>query len=82
MNEGTPLQALPDHPFRRSIIWQMFDRGWRPAMYWFATMGVAYVCFIGHWIGRPMDMGYAVQVLLFAGGVAGIKTFEKMKGVA
>ena len=41
-----------------------------------------YACVIAPATGRPLSDGYLVQVLMFAGAIYGIKTFEKTKGVA
>ena len=33
-------------------------------------------------MGKPLSDGYLIQVLTFAAGIYGLKTFEKTKGVA
>ncbi|MBG7616461.1 hypothetical protein IWC96_14380 [Brevundimonas sp. BAL450] len=73
---------LPDWAGRRHAVWQIFDRAWRPAAHWNVVIGVGYVCWFGHAIGRPMDEPYAWTVLGFAGLVIWNKTFEKLRGVA
>lgn len=73
---------LPDHPIRRHVAWQMFDRLWRPSAGWMVVIGTAYAGFIGPMIARPMAEGYLVAWLTFAAAVIGIKSFEKVRGVA
>lgn len=74
--------GLPDHPVRHTVLWQIFDRLWRPTMGWVCVAALAYAAIIGPAIGRPLEDGYLVQVLLFIGGVYGAKSYEKLKGVA
>lgn len=74
---------MPDHPIRQSRWYQMFERLWRPTLGWVACpCAVAYVCIIAPALGHPLGEGYLVQVLTFAGGVYGLKTYERVKGVA
>lgn len=73
---------LPDHPIRQRAWYQLFDRLWRPSAGWVTVGGLAYGFIIGPALGRPYDEGYLVQVLLFAGGLLGLKTVEKVRGVA
>lgn len=73
---------LPDHPIRKHWAWQSFDRLWRPSAGWVTVCGVAYAAGIGHAIGKPMSEGYLSIWLMFAMGVIGIKSWEKLKGVA
>lgn len=44
--------------------------------------GTAYAGFIGHAIGKPMNEGYLAVWLTFAAAVLGLKSWEKLKGVA
>jgi hypothetical protein len=75
--------ALPDHPIRRRTWYQLFDRMWRPALGWVACpVAVLYAAVIAPAMGTPLSEGYLVQVFLFAGGIYGVKTFEKVKQVA
>lgn len=73
---------MPDHPIRRHWAWQAFDRLWRPSAGWVVVIGTAYAGFIGPWVGKPMAEGYLAVWLTFAALVLGIKTVEKIKGVA
>jgi hypothetical protein len=49
---------LPDHPIRRHILWQVFDRLWRPAAGWMVVTGTAYAGWLGPMIERPMAEAY------------------------
>ena len=73
---------MPDHPIRRHWLYQAFERLWRPTAGWVTVAGLYYAFIHGPAIGRPLPEGYLVQVLLFAGGILGLKTAEKIKGVA
>lgn len=79
---GSPM-ALPEHPVRSNVVYQMFDRLWRPALGWVACpCAVLYAAVIAPAMGKPLSDGYLIQVLTFAAGIYGLKTFEKTKGVA
>jgi RsiW-degrading membrane proteinase PrsW (M82 family) len=78
----TDHTALPDHPIRKHVLWQMFDRLWRPATGWAVFAGTVYAGLVGPLIERPMAEGYLVAWLTFAAAVLGIKSFEKVRGVA
>ena len=73
---------LPDHPIRRHPLWQAFDRLWRPAAGWAAMLGVLYAGVIGPVIGRPMGEAYLALWLAFAAAMLGLKSLEKVRGVA
>lgn len=73
---------MPDHPIRAARLYQLYVRLARPTLDWVTVAGVAYALVIGPAIRRPLEDGYLVQVLLFATAVFGIRTFEKVKGVA
>ena len=78
----TDHTALPDHPMRTHWAWQMFDRLWRPSAGWFVAIGTAYAGFVGPMIERPMNEGYLAVWLTFAAAVLGLKSIEKIRGVA
>lgn len=78
----TAATALPDHPIRNNRVWQIFCRLPRPALEWVTVGSVAYGGIIGPAMSRPLEEGYLVQVLLFAGGLFGVRAYEKVKGVA
>jgi hypothetical protein len=73
---------LPDHPIRKHWAWQAFDRLWRPSSGWVVVIGTAYAGFIGPAIERPMGDTYLGLWLTYAALVLGIKTVEKIRGVA
>src|SRR3546814_11844931 len=72
---------MPDHPIRHTRWWQMFVRLPRPALEWVTVGGIGYALIIGPAIQRPLGDGYLSQALLFAGGLFGVRAFEKVKGV-
>jgi len=63
-------------------LWQAFDRLWRPAAGWAAMLGVLYAGLIGPVIGRPMGEAYLALWLTFAAAMLGLKSLEKVRGVA
>lgn len=73
---------LPDHPVRRHLLWQAFDRLWRPAAGWAAALGTLYAAGLGHLIGRPMAEPYLALWLTFVAAVLGLKSIEKIRGIA
>ncbi|MGF7151334.1 CRISPR/Cas system-associated exonuclease Cas4 (RecB family) [Sphingomonas zeicaulis] len=77
-----PAIGMPDHPVRLARWYQLYVRLARPSLEWVTVAGVLYALVIGPAIGRPLDEGYLVQVLLFAGGLFGVRAYEKVKGVA
>lgn len=79
---ATPGINMPDHPIRRHWLYQSFERLWRPTAGWVTVAGLFYAFIYGPAVGKPLAEGYLVQVLLFAGGVLGLKSWEKAKGVA
>ncbi|MFC0204743.1 hypothetical protein [Novosphingobium soli] len=73
---------MPDHPVRQTAWFQAYVRLARPTAEWVTAGGLLYAFVVGPTIERPLAEGYLVQVLLFAGGIFGIRAFEKVKGVA
>lgn len=73
---------LPDHPFRKHMAWQIFDRAWRPTAGWVVVVGLAYAGVVGPAIEKPMAEGYLVAWLTFCAAMLGLKTIEKIRGVA
>jgi len=73
---------MPDHPIRQTRWFQIYVRLARPTAEWVTAGGLLYAFIVGPAIMRPLDEGYLVQVLLFAGSIFGIRAFEKVKGVA
>lgn len=73
---------MPDHPIRQAKWYQLAVRLPRPALEWVTAASVGYAGIVGPAINRPLDEGYLVQILLFAGGLFGVRAFERVKGVA
>lgn len=81
----TPAAAsitMPDHEVRQARWYQLYVRLARPTLDWIADLAALYGMVIAPATGRPLDDGYLVQVLLFVGTVYGVRSFEKVKGVA
>ena len=73
---------MPDSPIRQKWWYQAYVRLARPTLDWVTVLGVLYALVIGPAINRPLDDGYLVQVLVFTTLVFGIRSYEKVKGVA
>lgn len=73
---------MPDHEVRQSTWFQLFNRLARPSHDWIVAGGVGWAVLVGPMVSRPLDDGYLVQVLLYGGATFGIRTIEKIKGVA
>ena len=74
--------SLPDHPIRRHVLWQAFDRLWRPCAGWIAVLGTLYAGGLGHLVGHPMSEPYLGLWLAFVAALLGLKSIEKIRGVA
>lgn len=73
---------MPDHEVRMRPWYQIYVRLARPSLDWITNAGVAYSILIGPAVGdRPPD-GFVVIVLGWATVVYGLKSYEKVKGVA
>lgn len=73
---------MPDHPVRQARWYQIYVRLARPTLDWVTVAGVAYAMLVGPAIGKPLEEGYLVQVLMFAGASIGVRAYEKVKQVA
>lgn len=73
---------MPDWAGRTHWAYQLFARLARPSLDWMGVMGGAWSLFLGDWLGSPMDSGNRVIVLGFVAALFGIRTVEKIKGVA
>lgn len=78
----TDTSSLPDHPIRHHPLWLVFDRLWRPAAGWMVVAGTAYAGWLGPLIQRPMPEAYLLTWLTFAAAMLGLKTIEKIRGIA
>lgn len=79
---GRRPEAEPDHPFRHTVGWVLFDRAWRPLAGWVVIVGILYAGVIGPWIDRPLGEAALAIWLGFAAAVLGLRTVEKARGVA
>lgn len=73
---------MPDSPLRQERWYQLFNRLARPSHDWLVAGGVGWAVWIGPMVNNPLEEGYLVQVLLYAGATFGVRTLEKIKGVA
>ena len=77
---GRPIPAtipLPDHPIRHNGFFQFYVRAARPLMNWVAVAGAGNALF-----NQSMDDMMRGSIFVFALIVLGIRTTEKIKGVA
>lgn len=85
-NAGNPpvpsVINMPDHEVRQTRAYQLYNRLARPSHDWLVAAGVGWAVWVGPMVGRPLDDGYLVQVLLYGGATFGVRTLEKIKGVA
>lgn len=79
---GLASIPMPDHWVRKTLWWQIYSRGARPALDWVSLVGAAWSLFVGDWYGSPMSDSARLIVLGFAAGLFGVRTFEKVRGVA
>lgn len=73
---------MPDHEIRTTRWYQLFNRLARPSHDWLVAGGVGWAVLFGPMARQPLDDGYLVQVLLYGGATFGVRTLEKIKGVA
>ena len=66
----------------------LFVSGWRPSIGWLCSLSLAYQFLVrpllvtfGH-EAPPLDMGDLLTILLGMLGLGGLRSFEKVKGVA
>ncbi len=85
-NAGNPsvpsVINMPDHEVRQKTWFQLFNRLARPFHDWLVAFGVGWAVLFGPIFKMPLGDGYLVQVLLYSGVTFGIRTAEKIKGVA
>lgn len=82
MEEVASTINMPDHPVRQSKLYQLFNRLARPTHDWLVAGGVGWAVLFGPMMKMPLEDGYLVQVLLYGGATFGVRTLEKIKGVA
>lgn len=91
MSESVTTQAaqpipasipMPDHEIRMKPWYQLFNRLARPSHDWLVAAGVGWAVWVGPMVAMPLEEGYLVQVLLYGGATFGVRTLEKIKGVA
>lgn len=73
---------MPDHAIRMTTWYQLFNRLARPSHDWLVAGGVGWGVWFGPMMAMPLQEGYLVQVLLYGGATFGVRTLEKIKGVA
>jgi hypothetical protein len=73
---------MPDSPVRQERWYQLFNRLARPTHDWLVAGGVGWAVLFGPAFHNPLNEGYLVQVLLYGGATFGVRTLERIKGVA
>ncbi|MEV4934430.1 hypothetical protein [Sphingobium sp. LSP13-1-1.1] len=82
MTDITAAIVTPDHEVRQTRAFQLYVRLARPTHDWLVAFGVGWAMLGGPALGAPLADGYLVQVLLYSGATFGVRTLEKIKGVA
>lgn len=73
---------MPDSPIRQSGWFQILVRLPRPALEWVGVFAAAYVLGLCDFLSKPVPDGTRIIVLAFIAALFGIRTVEKMRGVA
>lgn len=75
---------MPDSPIRQRGWYQIFSRLARPTLDWVGVIGAAHAfgLFDGFGWAAPVDDGRSIIILGFVCALYGIRTAEKMTGVA
>lgn len=85
-NAGNPsvpsVINLPDHSVRQEKWFQIFSRLARPWHDWLVAFGVGWAVLFGPALNMLLPDGYLIQVLVYGGATFGVRTLEKIKGVA
>lgn len=83
INAAPASVNMPDHAMRKHWLYQAFDRLWRPANGWIACpVALFYAAVWGPAHGQPLPEGYLVALLGYSAAIYGVKSWEKVKGVA
>lgn len=73
---------MPDSPLRLKWWYQAYVRLARPTLDWVGVAGAAWSLFVGDWLAHPMDDSARIIVLGFIAALHGVRSFEKVRGVA
>lgn len=73
---------MPDHEVRQARWYQIYVRLARPSLDWIGGAGAAWSLFAGDMFDKPMPDGTRLIVLGFVAALYGVRTVEKVKGVA
>lgn len=82
---GRPIPAsipMPDSAVREQWWYQLYVRLARPTLDWVGVGAAAYNMGLCDFLLRPVPDTTRVIVLLFVGALYGVRTAEKMRGVA
>lgn len=79
---GLATTALPDHPIRNATWYQLFCRLWRPTLGWVGVLSGIYIFAVGPAIQRPVDPVVVAHWLVLVLAIYGIRSIEKLRGVA
>lgn len=85
-NAGTPAVPstinMPDHEVRQEKWFQIYVRLARPTLDWITNAAVLWTMILQPLLFNKFDIVAATLALAWAAAVYGIKSFEKIKGVA
>jgi hypothetical protein len=75
---------MPDSPIRQKGWYQVFSRLARPTLDWVGVFGAAHAFGLFDGLGAftPANDGRAIIILAFVAALYGIRTAEKVTGVA
>lgn len=82
---GRPIPAsipMPDSAIRETWPFQLYVRLARPTLDWVGVGAAAYNLGLCDFLSRPVPDTTRIVVLAFVGALYGLKTVEKMRGVA
>jgi len=79
---GVASILSPDAEVRKNPFWQFIDRMWRPGGGWALVSGMVYAFVAGPAIDKPMDPLTLGILLTLVIAMWGLKTAEKITGVA
>ena len=73
---------MPDSPIRQKGWYQIYARLARPTLDWVGVAGAAHAFGLMDGWMPPADEGRAIIILAFVAALYGVRSVEKMRGVA
>lgn len=77
-----PAVPLPDHPFRKTMWWGIFNRAPRPFLWWVTIgiwLGIAFRVTV--YFQFPPDV-FLGMMMAWTAALFGVTTYEKRLGIA